>query len=87
MEKKIMIKNKSQYTCNYGKVKRGKFMNSKAKTLINFKIFNNMLSKFEKINSQNKILEKLKIWKLDKGRKYEGFPGGASGKEPSCQCR
>ena len=55
MEKKIMIKNKSQYTCNYGKVKRGKFMNSKAKTLINFKIFNNMLSKFEKINSQNKI--------------------------------
>ena len=31
--KKIMIKNKSQYTCNYGKVRRGKFMNSKAKTL------------------------------------------------------
>ena len=46
-----------------------------------------MLSKFEKINLQNKIWEKLKIWKLDKGRKYEGFPGGASGKEPSCQCR
>ena len=33
MEKKIMIKNKSQYTCTYGKVRRGKFMNSKAKTL------------------------------------------------------
>ena len=35
-----------------------------------------MLSKYEKIYSQNKIWEKLKIWKLDKGRKYEGFPGG-----------
>ena len=55
--------------------------------LSNFKRFNNMLSKFEKINLQNKIWEKLKIWQLDKGRKYEGFPGGASGKEPSCQCR
>ena len=28
-----------------------------------------------------------KIVKLDGGKLWEGFAGGASGKEPTCQCR
>ena len=41
----------------------------------------------KKSDATQRLSLSLSLWQLRKGGKREGFPGGASGKEPACQCR